>query len=135
MNLEEILNKPYYLIDILPERAPADKHYFAVRDSYLDKQLPVFKEKIKDVIMKAYCYFDYQFYDHEKDCWIKDFDTDELLKMLDNKEVGILIEDKAYLYLDDQDHYLTFYDLDHSAVGIFKSLSESNGLFFRKRDV
>ena len=59
MTIDELLQKPYWIIDILPEQVPADSpgQYFAVEKYFLGKeQLDRIKQKHIDLILKLNCY-------------------------------------------------------------------------------
>ena len=59
--VEELLQCPYWIIDILPSQVPKDGpgQYFAVEKYFLqDKQLAEIKRKHIDLILKLNCYRD-----------------------------------------------------------------------------
>ena len=60
VTIEELLEKPYWIIDILPKRVPKDSpgQYFAVEDFFLKKQLLEIKKKHINVILKLNCYME-----------------------------------------------------------------------------
>ena len=53
--IEELLEKPYWIIDILPEQVPADSagQYFAVEEYF--RRQPETKQKKINVILKINC--------------------------------------------------------------------------------
>ena len=57
--IEELMQTPYWIIDILPKQVPAYSpgQYFAVEKYYLEKErFTVIKEKHINVILKLNCY-------------------------------------------------------------------------------
>ena len=57
--IDELLQAPYWIVDILPEQVPADGpgQYFAVEKYYLEKgRLTAIKEKHINVLLKLNCY-------------------------------------------------------------------------------
>jgi len=58
--IEELLEKPYWIIDILPKQVPKDSpgQYFAIEDFFLKEQLAEIKKKHISVILKLNCYMD-----------------------------------------------------------------------------
>ena len=60
VTIEELLEKPYWIIDILPKQVPKDSpgQYFAIEDFFLKEQLTEIKKKHIDVILKLNCYMD-----------------------------------------------------------------------------
>ncbi len=60
MTIEELLEKPYWIIDILPKQVPKDSpgQYFAVEDFFLKEELSEIKKKHINVVLKLNCYMD-----------------------------------------------------------------------------
>ena len=55
-----MLEKPYWIIDILPKQVPKDSpgQYFAVEDFFLKEELSEIKKKHINVVLKLNCYMD-----------------------------------------------------------------------------
>ena len=61
MTIEELLEKPYWIIDILPQRVPGNSkgQYFRIEQFYLDKKrIENIRQKQANVILKLNCYMD-----------------------------------------------------------------------------
>ncbi len=61
MSIDELLQKPYWVIDLLPKQVPADYpgQFFSVEKYWLDKErLAAVREKHIQVILKINCYRD-----------------------------------------------------------------------------
>ena len=59
--IEQLLQSPYYIIDILPMQVPENSpgQYFAVEEYYLkDKQFEKIKRKHINLVLKLNCYRD-----------------------------------------------------------------------------
>ena len=58
--IDELLNTPYWIIDILPKQVPAGGagQYFAVEQYLRDTQLSEIKKKHVNMILKLNCYRD-----------------------------------------------------------------------------
>ena len=58
--IEELLNAPYWIIDILPKQVPAGSagQYFAIEQYLRDTQLSDIKKKHVNLILKLNCYRD-----------------------------------------------------------------------------
>ena len=59
--LEGLIEKPYWVVDVLPEQVPAGSpgQYFAVDDYFLKMpQLAVLHRKFAEILLKLNCYFD-----------------------------------------------------------------------------
>ena len=61
--IEELLNAPYWIIDILPKQVPAGSagQYFAIEQYLRDTQLSDIKKKHVNLILKLNCYRDISF--------------------------------------------------------------------------
>ena len=60
---EMLLNKPYRVIDILPEQVPEDGagRYFAVEKVYLQPdRIAELHRRFADLLLKLYCYSDFR---------------------------------------------------------------------------
>ena len=60
VTIEELLEKPYWIIDILPKQVLKDSagQYFAIEGFFLKEQLREIKKKHIGVILKLNCYVD-----------------------------------------------------------------------------
>ena len=61
MTIDELLEMPYWVVDILPRQVPADSpgQYFAVERHYLEEsQFAQVKQRHIDLVLKLNCYFD-----------------------------------------------------------------------------
>lgn len=70
--IEEYLGKPYWIIDILPKRVPANRagQYFKI-EAYFLKQHPFSEtcQKFSNLLIKLNCYYDISVY-NTLDEWI-----------------------------------------------------------------
>ena len=60
-NIEELLETPYWIIDILPEQVPdnAGGQYFAIEQYYLQSpRREMIHRKYADILLRLNCYFD-----------------------------------------------------------------------------
>ena len=61
MTIDELLEMPYWVVDILPRQVPADSpgQYFAVERHYLEEsQFAQVKQRHIDLVLKLNCYYD-----------------------------------------------------------------------------
>ena len=62
MMIEEYLEKPYWVIDILPKQVPADSRgqYFEIEEYYLEHpQIDIIYKKFTNILLKLNCYEDF----------------------------------------------------------------------------
>ena len=60
MDIEMIMERPYWIIYILPKRVPenSDGQYFKVEQYYLaEPHITVLREKFLEIILKLSCYY------------------------------------------------------------------------------
>ena len=64
---ESLFNKPYHVIDVLPERVPEERagSYFRF-ENYCLSRLQIIYGKFSDVLIKLCCYFDILIYTEDK---------------------------------------------------------------------
>ena len=127
MTIEELLEKQYWIIDILPKQVPKDSpgQYFAIEDFFLEEQLSEIKKKHINVILKLNCYMDITIDDEKNPAPEKIRDT-----MLD-RYVYIMLGD-AMILSEPDDTHLTIYNPDEALLELIKEISLSEGLFVWK---
>ncbi len=122
--IEELLNQPYWIIDILPYQVPKDSpgQYFAV-DSYIrEKQLSEIKERHINLILKLNCYMDITVDEELNPAPQK---TAEIMK---NRYVYIMAGDGMILSEPDDTH-MTLFGPDEKLLKLVKLLAAGEGLY------
>ena len=137
MTIEEYLNKPYWVIDILPKQVPADGRgqYFKIEKYYLEHpQIGIIYRKFTHILLKLNCYEDIDVsYDGED--WITNPAPHELeaalLKCMADKQMLYIIMKPAdvLITVSGDDTYMTVYNPTEEALEIIDSLAGSEGLF------
>ena len=127
MTIEELLEKPYWIIDILPKQVPKDSlgQYFAIEDFFLEEQLPEIKKKHINVILKLNCYMDITIDDEKNPAPKQIRDT-----MLD-RYVYIMLDD-AMILSEPDDTHLTVFNPNEGLLNLIKAISSLEGLFVWK---
>ena len=122
--IEELLNQPYWIIDILPYQVPKDSpgQYFAV-DSYIRKrQLPEIKDRHINLILKLNCYMDITVEEELNPAPQK---TAEIMK---SRYVYIMAGDGMILSEPDDTH-MTLFGPDEKLLKLVKLLAAGEGLY------
>lgn len=122
--IEELLNQPYWIIDILPYQVPKDSpgQYFAV-DSYIRKrQLSEIKDRHINLILKLNCYMDITVEEELNPAPQK---TAEIMK---NRYVYIMAGDGMILSEPDDTH-MTLLGPDEKLLKLVKLLAAGEGLY------
>ena len=122
--IEELLNQPYWIIDILPYQVPKDSpgQYFAV-DSYIRKrQLSEIKDRHINLILKLNCYMD--------------ITVEEELNPLPKKTAEIMKSRYVYIMAGDgmivsepDDTHMTLFGTDEKLLKLVKLLAAGEGLY------
>ena len=141
MTIEEYLNKPYWVIDILPKQVPADSkgQYFKIEKYYLEQpQIDIIYRKFTDILLKVNCYEDINV-SHDGEEWMTNPAPHELeaalLKcMTDNQMFYIILKSTDVLItVSSDDTYMTVYNPTEEMTELIGSLVRSEGLFMWKR--
>jgi len=137
MTIEEYLNKPYWVIDILPKQVPADSkgQYFKIEKYYLEQpQIDIIYRKFTDILLKVNCYEDIDV-SHDGDEWITNPDPHELeaalLKCMADKQMFYIVLKSAdvLITVSSDDTYMTVYNPTEEVLELIGSLAGSEGLF------
>ncbi len=137
MTIEEYLNKPYWVIDILPKQVPADGRgqYFRIEKFFLEHpQIDHIYKKFTNVLLKLSCYEDIDV-SHDGDEWITNPAPHELeaalLKCMADRQMFYIILKSAdvLITVSGDDTYITVYNPAEEVLGLIGSLAGSEGLF------
>jgi len=124
VTIEELLEKPYWIIDILPKQVPKDSpgQYFAIEDFFLKEQLTEIKKKHIGVILKLNCYVDISI-DGEKNPA-----PERIRDIMMERYVYIMLGDSMILSEPDDTH-MTVFNPDEELLDLIREISSSEGLF------
>ncbi len=123
-SMEDLLNTPYWIIDILPMRVPKEAHgqYFAVEDFFLKEHLETIKKKHINLVLKLNCYLDITM-DGESNP-----SPTRIAKIMNERYVYIMVGDSMILSEPDDTH-MTLFHPDEQLLGLVEKLSAGEGLF------
>ena len=127
MTIEELLEKPYWIIDILPKQVPKDSpgQYFAVEDFFLKEELSEIKKKHINVVLKLNCYMDITIDDDMNPA------PEQIRDTMLGRDVYIMMGDSMILSETD-DTYLTLFNPDEGVLDMINVIASSEGLFVWK---
>ena len=140
MTIEEYLNKPYWVIDILPKQVPADSRgqYFRIEKYFLEHpQIDIIYRKFTNILLKLNCYEDIDV-SLDGDEWIANPAPNELeaalLKCMADKQMFYIILKSAdvMITVSGDDNYMTVYNPTEEILELIGSLAVSEGLFMWK---
>ena len=125
--VEELLQCPYWIIDIMPSQVPAGSpgQYFAVEKYFLQgDRLEALKQKHIDLILKLNCYRDISIDDENVINPLPEHIADEMKK----RYLYILVGESMILSEPDDTH-LTVFNPDPQLLELIRQLASGEGLF------
>ena len=127
MTIEELLEKTYWIIDILPKQVPKDSpgQYFAIEDFFLEEQLSEIKKKHINVILKLNCYMDIMIDDEKNPA------PEQIRDTILDRYIYIMLGD-AMILSEPDDTNLTVFNPNEGLLDLIKQISSSEGLFVWK---
>ncbi len=127
--IDELLNEPYWIIDILPQRVPKDSpgQYFAVENYFLNEQLGTIKQKHINLVLKLNCYMDIALEEETNP------PSARIAEVMNKQYVYIIIEN-AMILSEPDDTHLTLFNPDKRLLGLVRDIAASEGLYVWKGD-
>ena len=128
--IDELLQAPYWIVDILPEQVPKDSpgQYFAVEEYFLtEPRLTAIKQTHINVILKLNCY---------RDIWLDEETTvnpppERIAAEMFRRRLCIMTGD-SMIVSEPDDTYMTIYNPDEKLLELIKVISNGEGLFVWK---
>ncbi len=127
MTIEELLETPYWIIDILPKQVQKDSpgQYFAVERYYRSApQIAAIKQKHINVILKTNCYRDVSLDDDET----VDPPPEAIAEAMMTRYVNVRV-DGALIVSEPDDTHLTLFHPDAELLELVRTIAAGEGLF------
>jgi len=130
MSIDELLAKPCWIVDILPERVPDKRpgQYFAVEKYWLRD--PSLRRKQGNIIMKLNCYYDLTLVTENEE--IRNPPPAVWLERPGREYLNILVEEHTLITADQTDTYMTVFTEDEKLLEMIRKLAAAEGLFLWK---
>ena len=130
--IDELLQTPYWIIDILPKQVAQDSkgQYFSIEKYYLDNYLADIKKKHINVVLKLNCYKDISI-DEEEEI---NPSPERIEKEMKSRYLYIMIENSMILSEADDTH-MTVFNPDEELLQLIKDIASKEGLFVWKPDL
>ena len=142
--VEELLEQPYRVIDILPVQVPPEgaSRFFAAEGYWLEpERLQALYGRFAEVLVKLSCYADFHVYAGQQDSWLEHPQPGGLAEMVRSLVqnpaafVNILVEGEggkaSLVTLTSGDLYMTLYASWPELEALAAQLAASEGLFLR----
>ena len=138
MALDDYLEKPYWLIDILPKQVPANSRgqYFKIEKYWLEQpQFGRICRKFACLLMKLNCYYEVSIANADGAVSVS-LQPESLEKMLIGGDAVYMVMDSenAMIGFNGDDHYMTLYNPSNDLLELISLLASSEGLFVWKSD-
>ena len=130
MCIEELLQTPYHIIDILPQRVSEDSpgQYFAIEKYYLEEpRLSEIKQKHINVILKLNCYYSISI----DEGVTFNPPPEEIAREMRERYLCILADD-ALIISEPDDTHMTIFNPDEEMLELVRTIAEKEGLFVWK---
>jgi hypothetical protein len=136
-NIEEMLEKPYWIVDIIPERVPKDSpgRYFAIEQYFLEEsRILELRRKQLGMLLRLNCYCGFTVSFDAGLHWVMNPAPEEMERRLLQKErvgdIHIMVDGgKSMIALNLDDTYMTVYDPTERILELLQSLASAEGLF------
>ena len=141
MTVDEYLEKPYWVIDILPKQVPADSkgQYFKIEEYYLEHpQIDIIYKKFTKILLKLNCYEEIDVSQEDGEKWManpapKDIEAMLLKCLSDESMLSVYLKSSdALIVISGDDTYMTVYNPSEETIELLGSLAISEGLFIWK---
>ena len=133
--MEELLKKPYWVIDFLPEQVSPQSagQVFAVERFYLQEpQQSALRRRFADILLKVNCYYDFQICEPEDEAWQPHPTPEQLFSWIteNKKDACILLPDENTLFTVNRDDVcMTIFNPPDRLLQLLDRLSIAEGLF------
>ena len=135
--IEDLLEGPYWIVDVLPEQVPAnaDGQYFSVERYYLQpERIRKLRRSFAGILLRLNCYYDMVVSFDSCESWEKNPDpeafADSLTGLSGNSFLRAIFEaQKAMVDIEPDDTYMTVYDPDSLLSDKIQKLAAAEGLF------
>ena len=127
MTIEELLQKPYWIIDILPEQVPADSpgQFFAVEEYFLgEDRLAEIKQKHINLVLKLNCYMDIAMNEEEE----INPQPERIAEEMRTSHVCLLM-DGSMILSEPDDINMTLFNPGAKVLDMIRTLAAGEGLY------
>ncbi|MBR5963117.1 MAG: hypothetical protein IK000_03085 [Bacteroidaceae bacterium] len=137
-DIDELLEGPYWIVDILPKQVPAGGggQYFRVEQYYL-RRMPLLHRKYTDLMLKLNCYADMAV-SHDGECWVRNPEPEVLEQHVgaclteSPREAALFIvlpPRDTLLVIERECAHMTAYNASDDLVALIRQLAAGEGLF------
>ena len=136
--IDELLEMPAWVIDILPEQVPADggERYFTIENWLLSgMRARTVRHAFAEVLVKLNCYYDFIVYREYDEEGLRNPTPDKLTKWVlrDKGFVNVVLEGQNVLIgVPDMSTYMSVFNPNDELLALLQQLAAASGLFLWK---
>lgn len=134
--IDQYLEKPYWVVDILPKQVPKGSRgqYFRVEEYFrTESRMAELSEKFANVLLKLNCYDDIEMGFTEGEWTLNPAPSMLHEWVCHRRPVYVLLKSAdAMIVADRDDTYMTIYNPDDDTLSILRQIASSEGLFLWK---
>ena len=125
--VDELLQTPYWIIDILPGQVPKDSpgQFFAVENYMRQEQMASIKQRHINLVLKLNCYLDISIDE------VMNPSPERIAEEMRRRYLYLMIGESMILSEPDDTH-MTLFNPDENLLEIVRSLALAEGLFVWK---
>ncbi len=138
-DIEKLLEKPYWIVDILPKQVPENSpgQYFAAEEYWLQEpHISELHRKFFQILLKLNCYYNFRVSVDYGEHWIKNPAPENMEKWVlvggFSGAVCVMPEDDTLFTLASDDTYMTVYNPAGELLEFVRALAGAEGLFVWK---
>ena len=133
VDIEELLSKPYWIVDILPKQVPVNSggQYFTIEKYFLTSpHVDAIYRKFALVLLKLNCYVDLAVFKVEDESWMENPAPDDLERLVLERRplLVVLKQSQTMLSITGDDHNMTLYGADEETLQLISSIASAEGL-------
>lgn len=137
VDIEDLLSKPYWIVDILPKQVPADAggQYFTIEKFFLSPpHIDVIHHKFANVLLKLNCYDDILVFSVDDELWVENPAPADLERMvLERKPLFVVLkQSQTMLSITGEDHNMTVYGENGETLSLISTIASAEGLYLWK---
>ena len=133
--IETLLSRPYWLIDVLPKRVPADAdgQYFRIERFLMEgRRADGIFRRFAELLVKLNCYHSLQVSSDGEEWTINPAPEEIYGTMSERIQMFVLVGADALITFSGEDHYMTLYNPSEDLLALIRPLASSVGLFVWK---
>ena len=134
--IDYYLEKPYWVIDILPKQVPENSRgqYFKIEKFFLSQpQYDIICKKFINILMKLNCYDDIEVYHDTEGRTVNPLPEALRDWIQERKPIYVVLKSSdAMISISGDDHYMTLYNPDKELLELVRTIATSEGLFVWK---